>query len=121
VSPVSFLCRDGGRGVLPCVRVRSGARLISIELDGRRIFEGEVRKAPGHVSSVDACSEVILFTTDEAVLNAIESHDMAARANDDVTSQLVQQVMKTLEAARPRTAGGASPALARCRAQYYAP
>ncbi len=146
----------------------SGARLVSIEFDGQRVFEGEIRKAPGVTGSVEECSEVILFTTDVSVLRAIESQDrvvsspgdalmcehcrappppppchshlpaspcvptnvwvpslstpilpsfpscvclprlgggQVVEAGVDITSQLVKQVMNTLEVARPRTAG----------------
>ena len=89
---------------------------MSIELDGQRVFEGEIRKAPGYVGRVEECSEVILFTTDEAVLRTIETHDrVAAEAGTDITSQLVDQVLKTLEASRPRTAGMVVCACARVR------
>ncbi len=52
---------------------------MSIEFDGQRVFEGEIRKAPGVTGSVEECSEVILFTTDVSLLRAIESQDRVVR------------------------------------------
>ncbi|EQC32613.1 hypothetical protein SDRG_09926 [Saprolegnia diclina VS20] len=52
-----------------------GVRDTRILLDGREIFVGEVRKAPGILGAIDQCAEVVLFTTDEAVLRAIEQSD----------------------------------------------
>jgi hypothetical protein len=59
-----------------------GVRWVRLCLDGRRIFEGEVKKAPGHVPSfpspsaalTDVC-EHILFTADPEILERIEEND----------------------------------------------
>ena len=65
-----------------------GARLIRMELDGKRIFEGELKRAPGNIlgdgkgqSSINAlssCSETILFTIDPEILSRVEANDPQA-------------------------------------------
>ncbi|OQR96676.1 hypothetical protein ACHHYP_13821 [Achlya hypogyna] len=67
-----------------------GVKDTRILLDGREVFAGEVRKAPGILGAVDQCSEVVLFTTDEAVLRAIELID--ADPTVDATPLVVDQV-----------------------------
>lgn len=65
--------------------------------------------APGLLTSVDASSEVILFTTNESILAAIAKHDEnAGYYMDDCTSQWVGKLMHGhLE--RPSTAEKQSP------------
>jgi hypothetical protein len=41
------------------------------------VFEGEVRRAPGLLEDAEQCSEVILFTLEEAILAGIEEFDKA--------------------------------------------
>lgn len=53
-----------------------GARYVEISLDGKPIFKGEIRRAPGSVlEDVDACNECILFTTNASILHLIEKYD----------------------------------------------
>ena len=52
-----------------------GAKLISIELDGKTIFRGEIKKAPGNTKNPEDCCEIILFTEDEAILEMIDKND----------------------------------------------
>ena len=42
-----------------------GARYVELSLDGRNIFEGELRMAPGShaLADVEECAEKLLFTT----------------------------------------------------------
>jgi protein JBTS26 len=41
-----------------------GARFVTLHLDDRLIFRGEISKAPGTLAGAEACAENILFTTD---------------------------------------------------------
>eukprot|EP00727_Mastigamoeba_balamuthi_P006009 m51a1_g2027 putative long-chain-fatty-acid-- ligase (1959) ;mRNA; r:1299220-1309113 len=52
-----------------------GARDVEVTLDGEVVFRGEIKKAPGNLHRADACAEYVLFTTDDAVLAAIEAND----------------------------------------------
>lgn len=54
-----------------------GARYVEIMLDGKCVFKGEIRQAPGAADGKDceACSECILFTTEMRVLQLIERYD----------------------------------------------
>lgn len=53
-----------------------GARYMEISLDGRTIFKGEIRRAPGCATEdVDACNECILFTTSSSILQLIEKYE----------------------------------------------
>ncbi|TMW56910.1 hypothetical protein Poli38472_002835 [Pythium oligandrum] len=53
-----------------------GARYVEISLDGRFVFKGEIRRAPGSVTEdVDACHECILFTTNSSILRLIEKYE----------------------------------------------
>ncbi|GLE02051.1 hypothetical protein PINS_up010889 [Pythium insidiosum] len=53
-----------------------GARYVEMTLDGRCIFKGEIRRAPGSVTEdVDACHECILFTTNPSILRLIEKYE----------------------------------------------
>ncbi|KAH3756455.1 protein JBTS26 [Pelomyxa schiedti] len=73
-----------------------GVRNVEIFFDGLPIFVGEISKAPGSLQNADACAEYILFTTDEAILAAIENNDpLAPLCEVDLTSEL----------SRPGTAG----------------
>jgi hypothetical protein len=42
-----------------------GARHIRMHLDGRVIFDGEIKKAPGQMQGAEQCAEVILFCMDQ--------------------------------------------------------
>ena len=52
-----------------------GARLVDINLDGKSIFKGEIRKAPGNTKDPEQCCEIILFTEDDAILEMIDAND----------------------------------------------
>ncbi|KAE9045050.1 hypothetical protein PR001_g5121 [Phytophthora rubi] len=53
-----------------------GARYVEISLDGKFIFKGEVRRAPGSViEEIDDCHECILFTTNQTILQLIEKYE----------------------------------------------
>ena len=52
-----------------------GARQVDIALDGKSIFKGEIRKAPGNAKDPEQCCEIILFTEDEAILEMIDAND----------------------------------------------
>lgn len=83
-----------------------GIRDIQMRLDDRLIFEGEIRKAPGMMvpSMMDKCAEVILFTTDEILLQGIEASDAVANCSmGDTTESFVQRALAELRQARPRT------------------
>ena len=45
------------------------------ELDGKLIFKGEIKKAPGNSKDPDACCEIILFTDSESTLLKIDKND----------------------------------------------
>jgi hypothetical protein len=97
-----------------------GARLVRLELDGKRIFEGELRRAPGNIlgdghgaeSALRACSETILFTVDPEILSRVEANDPQAdrlrsgnvAEQDVVDYYLTLAALTRVENARPSTA-----------------
>ncbi|OWZ14346.1 STE/STE11/CDC15 protein kinase [Phytophthora megakarya] len=53
-----------------------GARYVEISLDEKSIFKGEIRRAPGSViEDIDDCSECILFTMNQSILQLIEKYE----------------------------------------------
>lgn len=52
-----------------------GARLVAIELDGKKIFRGEIKKAPGNLNDPEQCCEILLFTDDEDIMKEIDLND----------------------------------------------
>lgn len=78
---------------------------------GTVIFQGEVAQALGLVSTdtIDQSCEVILFTRDDAILEAIEANDRTllafAQSNDEdaASNSLVANVRSSMEMQRPRT------------------
>jgi hypothetical protein len=54
-----------------------GLRYCKLYLDEALVFCGEIRMGPGALTSAEAASEVILFTTDDMALQQIASHDEA--------------------------------------------
>eukprot|EP00927_Polykrikos_kofoidii_P076589 TRINITY_DN73654_c0_g1_i1.p1 TRINITY_DN73654_c0_g1~~TRINITY_DN73654_c0_g1_i1.p1 ORF type:complete len:1461 (+),score=257.73 TRINITY_DN73654_c0_g1_i1:63-4445(+) len=52
-----------------------GVKDLEILFDGRAVFAGEIRKAPGLLTCPEQACEHILFTQDEAVLRAMEERD----------------------------------------------
>lgn len=59
-----------------------GARYIEMSFDtaSNLIFRGEIKRALGAVMEPEACSECVLFTMNEAILNLIEKYDPIAIA-----------------------------------------
>ena len=49
--------------------------MVNIDLDGKPIFKGEIRKAPGNTKDPEQCCEIILFTEDETILEMIDMND----------------------------------------------
>lgn len=90
---------------------RSNTTALRPESSGSVIFEGEISKALGLVNadSIDQSCEVILFTRDEVILQAIESNDKTlmklAQNNDEEeeTHSIVANVRSSMEMQRPRT------------------
>ena len=82
-----------------------GVRLCRFSLDGIPVFQGEVRMAPGLLSSPDQVSETILFTTDTSILTEIALHDESRGYYvADATSSWVSKLLDRHKAQRPRTA-----------------
>ncbi|KAG7397610.1 hypothetical protein PHYBOEH_000431 [Phytophthora boehmeriae] len=84
---------------------------------GRLIFEGEIRQAPGLIGadSVELSNEVILFTQESDILQAIEANDEALRSlareqerEDEETRTIVNSVHRSMELRRPRTSDAGS-------------
>lgn len=53
-----------------------GVKRTRLQLDKNVIFEGEIRMSPGLITSADDCSEVILFSTSNSVLEKISQYDV---------------------------------------------
>ena len=49
--------------------------MMSCQLDGKQIFKGEIRKAPGNTNDPEQCCEIILFTDNDNVLDRIDKKD----------------------------------------------
>ena len=86
-----------------------GMRMVKITLDGGVIFEGEIRRAAGSLKGPDECSDAVLFTTAEDVVNKIERRDETSFPEfrggvRDVSDTLVQRIKREFERSRPRTA-----------------
>lgn len=64
-----------------------GARLIECELDGKKIFRGEIQKAPGNLNDPENCCEIILFTDNDLILQRID-------ANDWINDKVIQNDME---------------------------
>lgn len=84
-----------------------GARMISIEFDGKLIFKGEIKKAPGNTKDPEACCEIILFTDSEQILQKIDendwlnNHDIAMGMDD---TQRINEFQRDDNEERPLTA-----------------
>ena len=76
---------------------------MRVTLDEAVIFDGEIRKAPGDLTSKEQAAEVVLFCTDEAVLRTIEANDLVL-SGEDSTADFVKEVRRQLDACRPSTA-----------------
>ncbi|XP_067329136.1 katanin-interacting protein-like isoform X2 [Anolis sagrei] len=80
-----------------------GARDVTMMLDGRCIFQGEIAKASGTLSGApEQFGDTILFTTDDDILESIFCYDESCEEEAEGTSSLrLEEEMK-----RPRTADG---------------
>lgn len=82
-----------------------GARMCRLYLDDKLTFSGEIRMGPGNLTSVELASEVILFTTDESILQKIAKHDeLKGYYLEDSTSKWVSKLMDRHQMRRPSTA-----------------
>ncbi|KAE8890821.1 hypothetical protein PF005_g21864 [Phytophthora fragariae] len=101
------------------VKLMSGreSKLADGAESGKIIFEGEIRQAPGLVGaeSMEISNEVILFTQEAAILEAIEANDEALRAlaseqqrEDEETREIVASVHRSMELQRPLTSDAGS-------------
>eukprot|EP00002_Diphylleia_rotans_P036026 TRINITY_DN7901_c0_g1_i6.p1 TRINITY_DN7901_c0_g1~~TRINITY_DN7901_c0_g1_i6.p1 ORF type:complete len:1402 (-),score=275.12 TRINITY_DN7901_c0_g1_i6:521-4726(-) len=84
------------------IHTQRGVRSVSIKLDGKLIFQGEIRCASGELHDADANAEVVLFTFDNGILSLIESFDAKYHKHMEVQTN-VQLNSSTY--ARPMTAG----------------
>ncbi|KAF0695250.1 Aste57867_13918 [Aphanomyces stellatus] len=92
-----------------------GVKTARLLLDNNVIFQGEIRQAPGFLAAVDQCCEVILFTTNEALLSMIEQVD--ADPTIDHTVQVVHDIQtiprpttaEELDHRRPKTTTAPQP------------
>jgi hypothetical protein len=84
-----------------------GARQIDMQLDGIPIFRGEVRQASGDLENCEKITEVILFTTEPAVLATLESYytDLF-RSMKENTPAGSGRIESSEEVPRPKTSGG---------------
>ncbi|XP_070617660.1 katanin-interacting protein isoform X2 [Erythrolamprus reginae] len=80
-----------------------GVRDLSIFLDGRCIFQGEIAKASGTLAGgPEQFGDTILFTTDEDILEAIYCYDESCEEESESRGSLGYEE----ELKRPRTADG---------------
>jgi len=85
-----------------------GVRDMEILLDGLPIFIGEVKRAPGVLTEPEEACEVILFTQDESVLEAVAEHDWlpACLPVDSSEDEDIEEAVEvTVAEGRPPTAG----------------
>jgi len=61
--------------------------LIECELDGKKIFRGEIQKAPGNLNDPENCCEIILFTDNDVILQRID-------VNDWINDKVIQNDME---------------------------
>lgn len=74
---------------------------MEIKLDDDIIFKGEVKRAAGEIlqdssldSVVNACSECILFTMDETILNVIEKYDKHLNVHEGMERQTEEAAVR---------------------------
>ncbi|KAH8053492.1 DUF4457-containing protein [Aureococcus anophagefferens] len=80
------------------------ARFLRCFLDGVKIFEGEVRQAPGTLEDCRDEAECVLFTYDAGVLATIEGATTPGRAAQGGEDEEDEALDRLLEVARPSTA-----------------
>ncbi|KAG5443416.1 Protein kiaa0556 [Clonorchis sinensis] len=67
------------------VHTSRGAREIIMYMDDEPIFQGEIRRASGlEAGSPEECSETILFTTDDHILELIAANDETLKIQTDL-------------------------------------
>jgi Domain of unknown function (DUF4457) len=82
-----------------------GVRECVFKLDDVTIFQGEIRMATGLLTSADTVSEVLLFTTDSAILEKVAQHDeKAGYYADDTTEEWLEKLKSKQKNNRPSTA-----------------
>jgi hypothetical protein len=87
-----------------------GAKRCRILLDTRVIFEGDIKAAPGLLTSAADCSEVILFTSDRTVLAKISQVDSTigeqkqGLSEEELSAKLISTLKERKADNRPRTA-----------------
>ena len=80
-----------------------GARWVQIFFDGTKIFDGELRKAPGNLYNSEQSAEVILFTFDDDILAMIEAEDRILEDERDNTVDLLSRALEEFVVKRPST------------------
>ena len=80
-----------------------GARWVQLFLDEAKIFDGEVKKAPGNLLHSHQCAEVILFTFDDDILAMIEAEDRILESEQDATVDLLSGALSEFAGQRPGT------------------
>jgi len=88
-----------------------GARLMTCHLDGRMVFRGEIRRAPGNTNDPEQCCEIILFTDSEEIFQKIDANDWLNQVQlkrdpgqDEVDGQREEDLEGERELNRPMTA-----------------
>ncbi|XP_065066463.1 katanin-interacting protein-like isoform X2 [Rhopilema esculentum] len=80
-----------------------GVRDIEITLDDSPIFKGEIARASGILSKEsEPYGDIILFTTDEDILEEVAKHDFTYEY--DIVEEEEEQMMQSVERDRPKTA-----------------
>lgn len=88
-----------------------GAKRIRLKMDEVIVFEGDIKISPGLLNSVEECSELILFSTDKIILEAISSYDSNRGYQnnaDESTSLLMDSLKERHTEYRPTTSDGST-------------
>lgn len=81
-----------------------GAKHVIISLDGKKVFDGEIGKAPGHVKHCEGgYGELILFTSDNGTLEKVAKVDRTLK--DELASAEPAVDLGPEMEERPQTAG----------------
>ncbi|KAL3692610.1 hypothetical protein R1sor_006261 [Riccia sorocarpa] len=79
-----------------------GARNVEVFFDQRLVFAGEIRKASGLLVDAAQHAEAILFTNNEAILEAVENYDKRYHKETEV---MLAHATATKPLQRPDTSG----------------
>mmetsp|Transcript_13961 Transcript_13961/g.16857 ORF Transcript_13961/g.16857 Transcript_13961/m.16857 type:complete len:874 (-) Transcript_13961:312-2933(-) len=95
------------------IHASRGARYVEMHLDNQKIFAGEIGQAPGTTVGSEECCEILVFTDDDPLLEAIDGYfiraaDSANRA-EEAEAELAQLRMSMM-LERPGTSHGKSSA-----------